>query len=145
MRNTELSVITTCRLTKLALHLEWGSNLIEYKPIPDWGSDTTPMFKIKNGLIIIYYEYIMREFPYIFHEQWGWNKKGLPILKYNPSMDVINATLDFFELGPSEFMQLFVPFAQDPKYGKNVLKHDASPIDIATNIYDFVGNIIFPN
>lgn len=66
------------------------------------------------------------------------NKEGYPFLTSHPNLNALSGAGNFFNLTADELFHLFVPGYQDPVYMGIPLGENATPSDLANNIYEFV-------
>ncbi len=86
-----------------------------------------------------YFEYVIKELPYIFPEDWYETTEGeiLHVLDQHQTMET---SLDeFFGIQTDTFFHLFFPGRQNIyKFSGKMLTATSTPLDIAINIFELV-------
>jgi hypothetical protein len=105
--------------------------------------DTEPciMFDETGEFMVLepYFEYVIKELPYIFPEDWYETTEG-EILHVLDQHQTLETSLDeFFAIQADTFFHLLFPGRQNIyKFAGKMLTKTSTPLDIAINIFELV-------
>lgn len=94
-------------------------------------------FGTKKSELIVYPIY---ELIYLFPEEWGIDAEGFPCWIEDADMNPVSSVVKFFGINLKVLRHLLIPDQQHIEaYGGNCIKQDATPQQIAFNIYELIG------
>ncbi|MGB3948543.1 MAG: hypothetical protein WBM13_11205 [Bacteroidia bacterium] len=91
----------------------------------------------KAGCAVEHFDWALAELPRLEPRKWC-NDKGQPCLLTHERLSALTGAAVFFNLTGDELFHLFVPGYQDPIYKGIPLGENATPSDLAHNIYEFI-------
>lgn len=96
-----------------------------------------PGYDTKKSELIVYPIY---ELIHLFPDEWGIDEEGFPCWIEDSDMNPVSSVVKFFGINLKVLRHLFIPDQQHiDAYGGKRIKQDATPQQIAFNIYELIG------
>lgn len=130
------------RLLKLAHHLTSGrlyERYVTMQPPDGFSEDEPPVYESKDGIEFAYLKFVVDELPYLFPEDFKFNKSYDPYLVKKPELNPHEAFNHFMGLTIKEFLHIATPNSQKREWGGIILPYHATAQDVGFQIFELVG------
>jgi hypothetical protein len=108
---------------------------------PDGFKDNEPpVFEDKEGIEFAYFTFVVDELPYLFPDDFKFDKKYNPYLIKKPELNPHEAFSYFMGVSQKEFLHIATPNSQKPEWGGITLPYHAVAQDVGYQIFELVGS-----